>query len=246
MFDVAYLPRVAPEMHSTFTVSVDGSPRVGTVLIFLGLVALTFHASMASDWPMHRGGPQLRGVAPGPTLVAPKLSWTQKVASVVTGSVAIAKGTAYVGTNDGNVVALDAATGKSRWEFITEGGIEATPCVVDDTVYIGSSDGFFYALTARSGTLIWKVKTGDKILGGANWAPNPNGDGNLILFGSYDGSLYCLDAETGAEQWRFPTDNYINGTPAVTKRGNVVFGGCDASIYVWSSVAVTPPSTSSH
>ena len=152
-------------MHSDFTVSVDGSPRVGTVLISsLAMVALTSHASMANDWPMHRGGPQLRGVAPGPTLVAPKLSWTQKVGSFVTGSVAIANGTAYVGTYDGNVVALDAESGEPRWEFITEGGIEATPCVVDDNVYIGSSDGFFYALTAHSGDLIWKVKTGDKIL----------------------------------------------------------------------------------
>ena len=228
------MPDILPalNMHSTFTASVGGSPRVGTVLIFLGLVALTSHASMASDWPMHRGGPQLRGVAPGPALVAPRIMWTRKVGTVVTGSVAISQGTVYVGTNDGKVVALKAASGKPRWEFITEGGIEATPCVVDDTVYVGSSDGFLYALRARSGDLIWKVKTGDKILGGANWAQNPEGDGKLILFGSYDGSLYCIDAETGSQQWRFLTDNYINGTPAVTKRGNVVFGGCDASIYV--------------
>ena len=34
--------------------------------------------------------------------------------------------------------------------------------------------------------------------------------------------------------WTVETENYINGTPAITKAGEVIFGGCDAFIHVVS------------
>ena len=103
-----------------------------------------------------------------------------------------------------------------------EGAVEAAPCVVGNRVYVGSADGFLYALDAQSGALQWKYETGDRILGGANWAQDRKGEGHRILVGSYDGGLHCVDAGTGKGIWVYQTGRYINGTPALDTTGGTV------------------------
>ena len=188
--------------------------------------------SHAADWPMHRGGPELRGLAQMAAPVKAELLWQFKGDKPVKGAAAIAGGRVFFGDDGGKVHALDAATGKEQWTFKTAGGIEATPLVLDGTVFIGSSDAFLYALDAGTGALKWKYETGDKILGGANHAKSPDGKSVWILIGSYDANLHCVDASTGKAVWKHATDNYINGTPALTPGGEIIFGGCDSFIHV--------------
>jgi len=186
----------------------------------------------ASDWPMHRGGPQLLGVSAMPAPAEAKLAWTFNAGKPVKGSAAIAGGRVFFGDDGGFVHALDLVTGKELWKFKTESSIEATPLIFNDVVFIGSSDAHLYALDASSGTLKWKYETGDKILGGANHAKNPNGSGEWILVGSYDSNLHCVDAATGKGVWMASTDNFINGSPAILPTGEVAFGGCDSYVHV--------------
>jgi len=188
--------------------------------------------SHAADWPMHRGGPELRGLAQMAAPVKAELLWQFKGDKPVKGAAAIAGGRVFFGDDGGKVHALDSATGKDQWTFKTAGGIEATPLVLDGTVFIGSSDAFLYALDAGTGALKWKYETGDKILGGANHAKSPDGKSVWILIGSYDANLHCVDASTGKAVWKHATDNYINGTPALTPGGEIIFGGCDSFIHV--------------
>ena len=56
----------------------------------------------------------------------------------------------YVGSKDGNVYALDAATGQVRWTYTTAGPVYSSPAVSGGTVYGGSGDGKLYALNAGS------------------------------------------------------------------------------------------------
>jgi outer membrane protein assembly factor BamB len=97
----------------------------------------------------------------------------------------------------------------------TGGAVEATPRVVGQAVVVGSADGALYALDARTGKLRWKYKTEDKILGGANAAPAPNGKGVWVVVGSYDNRIHCVNAATGKAVWTYETDNYVNGMPAI-------------------------------
>jgi outer membrane protein assembly factor BamB len=196
----------------------------------LGLALLVITAR--ADWPMHRGGPQLRGVAEMKAPAKPDVRWSANLGKPIKAGAAVAGGRVFVGDDAGIVHALDAATGKPAWTFKTEGSIEATPLVLDGVIFIGSSDANFYALDAATGVLKWKYETGDKVLGGANHAKNPNGDGQWILVGSYDSNLHCIDAATGKAVWTHATDNYINGTPALLPTGEVLFGGCDANIHI--------------
>ena len=55
----------------------------------------------------------------------------------------------YIGSNDGNIYALNAVTGEDLWNFKADDEIESSPAVAEDVVYFGSSDGYVYALDAR-------------------------------------------------------------------------------------------------
>lgn len=204
-----------------------------TRIVNLTAVALLLAAgAQAADWPMHRGGPQLQGVAEMAAPTKAELVWTFSAGKAVKGAAAIVDGQVYFGDDAGVIHALELDTGKARWTFKTQGAIEATPLVLDGTVFVGSSDAHLYAIDAATGESKWKYETGDKILGGANFAKNPGGEGNWILVGSYDSNLHCVDAITGKAVWTHATDNYINGTPALLPSGEILFGGCDSFVHV--------------
>lgn len=63
-------------------------------------------------------------------------------------SPAVTGGTVYIGSGDGKVYALNAATGHLRWAYTTEVSIDSGLAVADGTVYAGSNGGTVYALNA--------------------------------------------------------------------------------------------------
>ncbi len=202
------------------------------MIVRLAFCLLATALAARADWPMHRGDPQMQGRSAMPAPAEPKVAWTFNAGQPVKAAAAIAARRVYFGDDLGIIHALDLATGKVLWTFKTEGPIEAAPLILGDTLYLGSGDAFFYALSAADGKLKWKYETGDKILGGANYAKKPGSDGYYIIVGSYDGSLHSLDSATGKAVWQAETSNPINGSPALTETGLVAFGGCDSFIHV--------------
>ena len=69
--------------------------------------------------------------------------------SKVYSSPAVVDGVVYVGSYDGYVYALDAATGEMIWRFHTGYNVYSSPAVVDGVVYVGSEDDHVYALGRR-------------------------------------------------------------------------------------------------
>jgi alcohol dehydrogenase (cytochrome c) len=67
----------------------------------------------------------------------------------------------------GAVLALDPATGETKWRFpmtdVTESGILTT---ASDLLFTGGREGYFQALDARTGALLWKTNLGSQILNG--------------------------------------------------------------------------------
>jgi outer membrane protein assembly factor BamB len=63
----------------------------------------------------------------------------------------VAKGVVFVGSNDGNVYALNAATGTQLWSFTTGGSVGSSPAVANGAVYVGSNDGNLYAFDLAGG-----------------------------------------------------------------------------------------------
>ena len=92
-------------------------------------VLLTFPAF--ADWPQFRGNASLTGIATG-TLPPEnlKLLWTWEGGESFESSPVIAGGVAYIGAGNGDLVAIDMATGKTKWKYKTGAELgESTPAV---------------------------------------------------------------------------------------------------------------------
>ncbi len=75
-------------------------------------------------------------------------------------SAALVDGRVIVGGRDKSVHAIDAATGKAAWTFVTKARVDSSPAIAGGRVYIGSSDGRLYGLDAKTGEKQWEFDTG--------------------------------------------------------------------------------------
>ncbi|MEO8431175.1 MAG: PQQ-binding-like beta-propeller repeat protein [Acidobacteriota bacterium] len=136
---------------------------------------------------------------------------------------AVAGARLYVGSGSGEVLAVEAATGKVAWRFPTGGRVRSSPSVVDGVVYVGSFDGHLYAIDAQSGALRWKFATqGVSIdLQAAGFdrrsiQSSPAVTTDLVVVGCRDGRLYGVERATGKERWNFDHQvSWVVGSPAI-------------------------------
>lgn len=67
----------------------------------------------------------------------------------------VAEGVLYYGGSvNGMIHALDAATGRHRWSFTTDGPVRFAPAVWRDRVLAVSDDGHLYCLASQDGKLL--------------------------------------------------------------------------------------------
>ena len=136
----------------------------------------------------------------------------------------MADGTVYVGSDDGNLYAVDAATGTEEWAFETENSVNSSPTVVNGTVYVGSNDHNLYAVDTATGTEKWAFETGGLVMSSPTVA-----DGTVYV-GGYDYNLYAVDVTTGTEKWAFETGSLVESSPTVVN-GTVYVGSNDHNLY---------------
>ena len=131
-----------------------------------------------------------------------------------------AYGLVFFGSSiDHKIRALDAATGKEKWHFDTDGPVRYAPTIADGRIYAGSDDGIIYCLNAANGKLLWKYRTGpgpERLLGNGSmislWPIRTNIllDEGVVYFGAgvfpYEGIYICaLDARDGSIVWKNDT-----------------------------------------
>lgn len=180
------------------------------------------------------------------------VKWKFQTKGKVFSSPAIHGGTAYIGSEDKKLYAIDTESGEQKWKFKTEGAVHSSPAYFQDVVYFGSFDGHYYAVDARTGKEKWRFKTGgEKWMGGKGyWGMKPadkhmndlwqyylsspildaKEQGLTLFFGSSDGHLYALNAETGELKWKYKTEGVIHTSPALYN-GKVYFGSWDTYMY---------------
>src|SRR5262245_4715910 len=107
--------------------------------------------------------------------------WTFETNSdEVDSSPAVANGIVYFGSDDGNIYALNAATGMLVWRVCTDGAVVGSPNVVNGVVYVGSADQKVYALDAATGVTQWTTTTGGPLLS------SPAVSSGVVYIGSAD------------------------------------------------------------
>jgi eukaryotic-like serine/threonine-protein kinase len=174
-----------------------------------------------NNWSQFRGNPQLTGVTPSTPPDTLKVLWTFEAGESIESSAAIADGTVYVGSQSGELIALDLQKGAVRWKYRAKEAIgESSPCVGNGVVYVGDLSGTLHAVNARDGNGIWTYKTGSEI------KSSPVLVEDRILVGSYDEHLYCLSARKGELIWKFKSEGPVHCTPGVLG-GMTYISGCD-------------------
>jgi hypothetical protein len=123
---------------------------------------------------MLRGGPQRNGAADArvPEKLAVKwqaesalpaagplaAAWNARLAPCVSPPVA-AQGMVFAAAVDaGQIVALDAATGRPAWRYTAGGRIDSPPSICRGLCLFGCRDGWVYALRAKDGQLAWRTR----------------------------------------------------------------------------------------
>lgn len=103
----------------------------------------------------------------------------------------------YVGSGTGNVHALAAPTGASRWRHAAGAAVTSGAAVANGIVYVGCQDSTFHALDAATGDLRWDSKAEGAIYS------SPAVSAGMVYFGADDGHVYALDASTGELFWKY-------------------------------------------
>src|SRR5207249_3228648 len=121
--------------------------------------------SAADSWTQFRGNHALTGVSQSTPPATLKLCWTYEAGESSDSSIAIADGTVFVGSQSGDLIAVDLQSGKARWKYraAKEGIGESSPAVSNGVVYVGDLTGVLHAVNARDGKGVWTFKTESEI-----------------------------------------------------------------------------------
>jgi len=101
----------------------------------------------------------------------------------------------FAASHKGEVIALDAATGRSQWRVATKRPLSAGPGVGAGLVAVGSEKGDVIALNEENGALLWKVAVGGELLSA------PAVSEKVVVVHTVDGRLKGLARADGKELW---------------------------------------------
>ncbi len=158
--------------------------------------------------------------------------WRRKVGELNASSPAIDNGRVFIANLEpGQVVALDAATGKRLWRFDLPDRSETSPVVEGDLVVVGCESGDLFALDASTGKVAWQRELGGAIKGG------PAIHNGIVFAGDYGGELSAVRLTDGSIKWQtsdvgreFSRSGSFYSTPAVAF-GRVYIGNKDGRMY---------------
>ena len=150
------------------------------------------------------------------------------------GGTGAASGLVYFATAADRVFALEAATGKWRWQYERETPEGFTihgysgPRIHGGQIYAGFADGYLVSLGAGTGEVQWArslASASDQFVdvdATPTFAlgPKPAGaTGDVLFTSSYSGGLYAIDARDGNVRWR----DGIEGAGTVTQQDDRLY-----------------------
>ena len=171
----------------------------------------------------------------------PKPLWSFQTGARVVSSPFAHQGLILVGSDDGHLYALEAASGRLHWAYRTGGPVSGTPRVAEGSAYVMSYDGRLHAVDVASGQPRWKFATAGERrfeargLHGSQprtqtvadpydvYLSRPAVEQGLVIFGCGDGKLRALDAQSGALRWAHDCGEVVHANPTVAE-GRVIAG----------------------
>jgi len=190
------------------------------------LICATAASAQTDTWPMFRRD-AARSAASAGDLVAPPFTQCWRASGQYFASCAVGEGRLFAADRNGNLMALDPATGRVLWSHRVRGVHVATPAVSGSVVFFGVLDWIRGALEARrteTGELLWRFDSTRQV------TSSPVVVGDAVIFGGQDRFVYALQPRSGERLWTYETGLSICSSPAVA--GGLVFiGSGDGFLY---------------
>jgi polyvinyl alcohol dehydrogenase (cytochrome) len=193
-----------------------------------------------------------------------KLKWAVGFAGVNSARAqpAVAGGRVFVGSENGDVLALNARTGCTYWRYHAKAGIRSAVSIGPYTragqsgsaVYFADGSATAYAVDADSGRELWSRKLDDHTYATATGSPTlhngrlyvplaavgEEGQGGRLGYEccTFRGSITALDANTGTVVWKSYTIPDAPSPRGKNVEGRTVWGPSGAG--VWGAPTIDP------
>jgi polyvinyl alcohol dehydrogenase (cytochrome) len=165
----------------------------------------------------------------------------------------------FIGSDSGQVYALDAATGCVHWSYKAEAGVRTAPVVAPlragggpSTVFFGDLRGKMYAIDAATGAAVWSIQIDERpqirvldapaIYRGRLYVGVSSGEEGSLRRPNYEcckfrGSVTAIDSATGAKVWQ----TYMVDDPApLPANGPGLRRWGPSGVGIWSTPTVDP------
>jgi len=109
------------------------------------------------------------------------------------------RGRVFLAFLNGDLIALDAATGKVEWKRNLHAHLESSPLAIDGVLYLGDDEKELVAIRASDGKLRWRFHSPDAI------KASPSFHEGRVFVADYEGVMFCLEADSGKPVWRTNT-----------------------------------------
>ena len=128
----------------------------------------------------------------------------------------VARRDVIVGSESGDVYALDRKTGKLDWQVQTAGAVKGGLALDDGVLYGANYAGQVFALRASNGQFVWQSSTQGLSFGRGG----PVYSTPAVAFGrvyprQIDNRVYSFDADSGELLWSHSTGDWVYAAPAV-------------------------------
>jgi outer membrane protein assembly factor BamB len=198
------------------------------IMLFVLLVFMPKTAALAqaTDWAQW-GGPQrnfksdTKGLATTWPATGPRRLWQRELGEGYS-AIAVERGMLFTMYRKGDneiAIALDAATGKTIWEYsypapfspeydMTNGpGPHATPLVSGNLVFTSGATGKFHCLDKKTGKVIWSHDLlgefhGTLRVNGYSCSPIAYKDKIVMMVGGPSSSLIAFNLKDGSVAWK--------------------------------------------
>jgi polyvinyl alcohol dehydrogenase (cytochrome) len=171
---------------------------------------------------------------------------------------AVFSGRLFVGSESGDVFALNADSGCIEWSFRAQASVRTGITIghsrkQDSEIYFGDQHGSVYALDAVTGRLLWRAQadphraamiTGTpQLWQGHLYVPVASYEENFAPDPHYEcctfrGSIVAYDAKTGKQVWKTYTISDAPHKTGISKAGTQIWGPSGAG--VWSAPTLDP------
>lgn len=143
------------------------------------------------------------------------------------------QGRVFLAFLNGDLVAVDANSGKTAWKRDLHAHLESSPLAVGDSLYLGDDKTNLVSVRASDGKIRWQFNSPGAI------KASPSHHGGRIYVADYQAAMFSLDADSGKLLWRTNTSKVrpfgeggFYSSPAIAF-GHVYAARDDGTVYAF-------------